>query len=111
MKIEQTKLPWSNTGKYGQRYNRDPFYQSQSWKNTRESFRLGYTLINGHKLLNIFCVDCYKERNNFTLGSHCDHITAIKDGGDRHDHSNLQTLCESCHNRKSAQEGNKRRKK
>lgn len=111
MKIEQTNPPWSNTGKYGQRYNRDPFYQSQSWRKSRAARRLESTLVNGHNLLNIFCVECYKETGKEVLGSHDDHILAIKDGGDRYNYANRQTLCESHHNRKSAIEGNQRRKK
>lgn len=109
MKIDSINPPWHKTG-YGQRYNRDPFYNTSSWRNTRASFRLGTSIVNGNPIENIFCIECAKEGKRI-LGSHCDHITAIKDGGDRHDHSNLQTLCESCHNRKSAQEGNQRKRK
>jgi 5-methylcytosine-specific restriction endonuclease McrA len=33
-----------------------------------------------------------------------DHITPLADGGAPFDHENLQPLCASCHNRKSAME-------
>ena len=36
--------------------------------------------------------------------AHADHIVAISDGGGRYDLANGQTLCQSCHGRKSAQE-------
>lgn len=39
-----------------------------------------------------------------------DHITRIKDGGDRTDHNNLRSLCAHHHAIKSAKEGNERRK-
>jgi 5-methylcytosine-specific restriction protein A len=38
-----------------------------------------------------------------------DHIRPIKDGGERFDPANLQPLCISCHNRKTAQETAARR--
>jgi 5-methylcytosine-specific restriction protein A len=38
-----------------------------------------------------------------------DHIKPILDGGDEWDRDNLQGLCESCHNRKTAIETNKRK--
>jgi hypothetical protein len=33
-----------------------------------------------------------------------DHVTPLKDGGERFDASNLQGLCVSCHNAKTARE-------
>ena len=36
-----------------------------------------------------------------------DHIVPIKDGGDRRNSRNLQSLCASCHSRKSAGEGSR----
>ena len=33
-----------------------------------------------------------------------DHVTPLKDGGARFDTANLQALCVSCHNRKTARE-------
>lgn len=51
------------------------------------------------------------ENNRLTPGHSIDHITPIEEGGDRTDHNNLRNLCLSHHNRKSAIEGNNRRKK
>jgi 5-methylcytosine-specific restriction enzyme A len=33
-----------------------------------------------------------------------DHVVPLKDGGARFDRANLQPLCVSCHNRKTARE-------
>jgi 5-methylcytosine-specific restriction protein A len=38
-----------------------------------------------------------------------DHVLPLKDGGARFDWANLQALCVSCHNRKTAGETAKRR--
>lgn len=38
---------------------------------------------------------------------HADHITPIAEGGDRYDLSNGQTLCASCHSKKTTQENKK----
>lgn len=111
MVIQQTKPHWQKKGSYGQRYNRDPFYNSKAWRKSRDARRLESTNVNGYQLLNIFCVDCYKETGKEVLGHNDDHIVAIKDGGDRFDYTNRQTLCDTHHAKKSAQEGNQRRKK
>ena len=39
-----------------------------------------------------------------------DHITPINNGGQKLDYSNLQALCNKCHNKKSASEGVEYRK-
>lgn len=110
MTIEQTKPPWQKKGNHGNRYNRDPFYNTPAWRKSRAARRLESTIINGHKLLNIYCVDCYKESGKEVLGYNDDHITPIAEGGDRFDYSNRQTLCDHHHARKSANEGNQRRR-
>ncbi len=38
------------------------------------------------------------------VASVVDHVVPIKDGGERFDAANLQALCVSCHNRKTATE-------
>lgn len=111
MNIPSIKRPWIPDSKYGERLKRDPFYQSPLWKATRRSFRMGVTIVDGFALSNVYCVECYKRTGKQIDGPHCDHIVAIEDGGSRTDHSNLQSLCTRHHNRKSAIEGNKRRKK
>lgn len=103
MNIKPIKRPWIANNQ--RRYNPDPYYQSQSWKRTRQSFRLGYTEWNGVRVPNTCCIDCYKEKGQFIPGANTDHIIRRKDGGSD-EHDNLQTLCDSCHSRKSAIEGN-----
>lgn len=103
MNIKEVHRPWQP--KHRPRYNRDPYYQSQAWKNLRQDFRNGVTIVNGFPLRNIFCIDCYKETGRQVPGSNTDHIVRRKDGGtDTKD--NLQTQCDMHHARKSAEEGN-----
>lgn len=40
-----------------------------------------------------------------------DHIHEIKDGADPFDKSNMMPICRGCHNKKTAEEAKKRRKK
>lgn len=102
MKIERIKRPWIKEGQH--RNNPDPFYQSQTWKRTRQAFKLGTTVLpDGREVSNSMCLECYKQ--GIVKPMHTvDHIQRIKDGGNRTDFSNLQSLCESCHARKSAYE-------
>ena len=59
---------------------------------------------DGIYLLNVYCVDCYKESKTIKEGKHCDHIKPRKLGGtDTLD--NLQTQCDYHHASKSANEG------
>ena len=68
------------------------FYNSKRWRDTSKSF-----LKN-----NPLCVVCsYPAQIT-------DHIKEIKDGGSKYDWENLQPLCKSCHNSKTAEEKRKR---
>lgn len=53
-----------------------------------------------------FCAECLKAGKR-TRATMVDHIVPIKQGGERFAPSNLQSLCWSCHSRKSAQEGSR----
>jgi 5-methylcytosine-specific restriction endonuclease McrA len=110
MNITPRKRPWDKRStSQGTRYNPDPYYQSQSWKQTRESFRAAYTIVNNTRISNIYCIDCFKEQGILNEGKNTDHIVPRKEGGsDTHD--NLQTQCNRHHAIKSAIEGNERRK-
>lgn len=112
MNIKTIKRPWQRQTKYGNRLSKDPFYQSTTWKRTKALHKQGYTIADdGFKLSNIYCIDCYNESGLFNSKNIAiDHIKAIKEGGDKTSQSNLRSLCESHHNRKSAIEGNQRRK-
>ena len=69
------------------------FYHSSAWKKLRNRF------IRSNPL----CVMC-EENGRVTPASMVDHITPIKDGGATLDERNLQSLCDPCHNSKTAQE-------
>lgn len=101
MNIKQVRRPWEKQ-KYAQ-YVPDSYYQTSGWKALRQEHRRGHTVINGHRIANIFCVQCFKEHGRLVWGATADHIVARKDGGtDTLD--NLQTLCPSCDGRKRAVE-------
>lgn len=67
------------------------FYHSRAWKSVR------LQVLNE----NPFCVKCGHPAQMV------DHIKAIKDGGSELDASNLQSMCNICHNKKENQEGNR----
>ena len=66
----------------------DRFYHSARWKEAREKQLTLYPL----------CAVCQHQ------ATVVDHIIEIKDGGSRLSPDNLQSLCASCHNIKTAQE-------
>jgi len=70
----------------------DKFYHSREWKRARGLQLSKFPL----------CKEC------FYPAEIVDHIVEIKDGGSRLSHSNLQSLCRSCHNIKTFREKRKR---
>jgi 5-methylcytosine-specific restriction endonuclease McrA len=106
MEIKSIHRPWMPKHRP---HSSDPYYQSSAWKALRAEHRRGTTIVNGFPLRNIFCVDCYKESALCIPGANTDHVIARKDGG-KDELSNLQTQCDTHHARKSAEEGNQRRK-
>jgi 5-methylcytosine-specific restriction enzyme A len=73
--------------------NNREFYQSSRWHKLSKYFR--------H--LNPLCNQCLK--NGETKPAECvDHIVPIIEGGQMWNVNNLQSLCYSCHNRKTANE-------
>lgn len=93
------KLPWIRkrkreykSGSWSKTDN-SKIYNSQRWRRLRKWF-----FVN-----NPLCAEC--ERNGLiTAGTDVDHITPIRLGGEVYDENNLQTLCKSCHARKSGRE-------
>jgi 5-methylcytosine-specific restriction protein A len=108
MEIKTIKRPWQKQSNYGNRYNKDPLYHSQQWRSTRDIHLEGFTTIDGKKVSNRLCIECYKKGKVMKMHT-VDHIIRVEDGGPKFDLSNLQSLCLSCHNRKSAIEGNQSR--
>ena len=102
MNVPERKRPWIKDKRQSSRL--DGFYQSQYWRSVRSSFRQGFKIIDGKELSNKLCLQCYKQ-GTIREGRHTDHIIQKKLGGSDNE-DNLQTLCDQCHNRKSAIEGN-----
>jgi 5-methylcytosine-specific restriction protein A len=75
------------------------FYHSRGWRMTRKFY------IKANPL----CEQCTREGKT-TGGQMVDHIKPITLGGSMLHHSNLQTLCNSCHNKKNARESVEYRK-
>ncbi|WP_442861897.1 HNH endonuclease [Burkholderia sp. WTPI3] len=69
------------------------FYKSLAWQQCRAAY------LRSHPL----CLQC-SSRGLTVAARVVDHIVPIKDGGARLDWVNLQSLCTSCHNRKTATE-------
>lgn len=82
------------------KYFRDPkaadFYHSSQWQSMRKT-KLGREP---------FCEIC-KQSGRLELAKCVDHIVEIKNGGGALDINNLQSLCQSCHSRKTLQERTK----
>ena len=74
-------------------HDNSAFYHSKQWRMTR----------NHYIKKNPLCEECM--RNDMVTGGNCvDHIKPMSVGGSKIDESNLQTLCNGCHAKKSAQE-------
>ncbi len=69
------------------------FYQSKDWRALRAAVLRESPL----------CVVC-KAKDRLVAAGVVDHVVPLKDGGARFDRANLQPLCISCHNRKTARE-------
>jgi len=108
IKPKTVKRPWIHQPDYNSMQGQgrkviNPFYQSIVWKRFRMSYKKREPL----------CREC-KKRNIFTPVYCVDHIKAINplnaydtmNGlfGDPLSEGNVQSLCESCHNKKSAKE-------
>ena len=74
------------------------FYQSARWRAVRAAF------LREHPV----CAAC-AARGRVVAAVVADHVVPVKDGGARFDAAGLQSLCISCHNRKTARETAARR--
>lgn len=77
----------------------DAFYATTTWRKCRDAF------IKANPL----CSHC-ESRGRIKAADVADHIVERRDGGADYDHANLQALCSSCHNTKTAAERRKRRR-
>ena len=89
------KRPWMPERKphEGRKNPNKKFYQSMPWR------RLRATKIDQQPL----CEEC-ERKNIVTVANMVDHIVPINKGGEPLDISNLQSLCNRCHNQKSGRE-------
>ena len=82
------------------KYKRDrgaqKFYQSKEWKAVRR------VKLNNNPL----CEECMRQ-GKYVRATMVDHIVPIKQGGKALDIQNLQSLCNSCHSKKSIEEGSR----
>ena len=76
------------------------FYNSKRWRALR----------NYYIQANPLCEQC-KRDGHVTAAQCVDHLTPISMGGSMVDIKNLQSLCNTCHNKKSAREAVEKRKK
>ena len=74
------------------------FYQSREWRAVRAA----------HLTTHPLCVAC-EAAGRVVPAKVVDHVKPIKEGGARFDAANLQSLCVSCHNAKSARESARHR--
>jgi len=74
-------------------------YKSYKWRKLRDAYAAA----------NPLCAHC-EQYDIVTAGYIVDHIIEIEDGGAVFDAANLQHLCKSCHNAKTAREKMKRQK-
>src|SRR3990167_7523979 len=75
------------------------FYDSITWRNIRNAF------ISANPLCNL----CDR-KGRATIATQVDHITSIRMGGNKTDWNNLQSLCDTCHSRKTRKENQKTKK-
>jgi 5-methylcytosine-specific restriction protein A len=81
---------------YGRDKQSQSFYNSAAWKKLR-SIKL---------CLDPLCEECYK-KGILSKATIADHIVPRKQGGVPLDINNLQSLCQSCHSKKSVKEGSR----
>ena len=74
------------------------FYQSARWRTVRAAF------LREHPLCGVCAA-----RGRVVAAVVADHKVPLKDGGARFDAAGLQSLCISCHNRKTARETARKR--
>ena len=87
------KKPWIVKKKQSQWGTDHEIYNSGRWR------RLRLIQLNKEPLCAI-----HKQRDEIVAATVVDHIIAIQDGGKAWNEDNLQSLCKSCHNRKSGKE-------
>lgn len=87
--------------KQTRQHDNTAFYTSKAWRNTR----------NYYIKQNPICEQCKRNTpSQITPAKVVDHVKPIRLGGLLYDTTNLQSLCELCHNKKNQQESIEYRK-
>ncbi|QOY37054.1 HNH endonuclease [Anaerobacillus isosaccharinicus] len=99
---DQHKSVKAENNRYYDKYHRSDrskkFYHSKAWKRVRELIKIRD---NG------LCRHCL-ENKRITVGTIVDHIIPLEQDWDKRLHEdNLQLLCQSCHNKKTAEDTRK----
>ena len=89
-RIEHTKHTRRQYEKHGRNHELSKFYSSKQWRNAR-----AWQLSNEP-----LCRHC-QEKGILTTATQVDHIKPRSKGGADFDADNLQSLCHSCHSRKT----------
>ena len=96
-KVVSTKQMYQDRQYKDEKYLR--FYHSKAWR----------TLSRQYRLNNPVCEQCLKQGIVRKVNV-VDHIVELKDDFSRRlDERNLQSLCHACHNKKTAEEKNRRK--
>lgn len=96
-KPNKIKRSWvAETKPFERENSNQEFYNSRAWRKARKLF------LDKNPL----CKHC-EVNNEVVKAKVVDHIVPINKGGEKLNESNFQSLCESCHNKKSASEANK----
>ena len=93
---EHQKLVTQQYNKYGRDELTKSFYKTPEWLAVRK------LQLQQHP----FCEECLKAGKR-TKATMVDHVKPIKEGGEKLNLSNLQSLCWACHSRKSVEEGSR----
>jgi 5-methylcytosine-specific restriction enzyme A len=96
---DQHRNARAENNRYYDKYNRSDrskkFYHSSAWKKVRELIKIRD---NG------LCQHCLSDKR-ITVGTIIDHIVPITDDWNKRlEEDNLQLLCQSCHNKKTAED-------
>jgi 5-methylcytosine-specific restriction protein A len=93
-KPDKIQRSWVPQRKAFERENSNKeFYNSWPWRKLSKRYRMNHPL----------CVQC-EAKDLVVPVKVVDHIVPMNLGGAKLDESNLQSLCESCHNKKSSAE-------
>jgi 5-methylcytosine-specific restriction enzyme A len=110
MEIKTISRPWIPKNNWKNRKADTSFYQTSSWKRTRQGFLISdpwikLPPIGALEYRNCFCADCWEKGKINDQRIEIDHVVRKEDGGTE-EFSNLRSRCHKHHSAKSAKESN-----